>query len=177
MIKRVLTIMIGLFFIPTVSFAATSQEVAPLIDSIDMVWMMLGAFLVFFMHAGFAMVETGFTRSKNALNILMKNMMTIAIASVLYFLIGFGLMFGNTLGGFVGTSGFFLQGQVDQIGFFVFQAMFAATCATIISGAVAERIKLSSYLLLTIFMTGLIYPIVGHWLLVTGSGGTVGWQV
>ncbi|WP_277674273.1 ammonium transporter [Piscibacillus halophilus] len=164
MIKRILTIMIGLFFIPTVSFAATSQEVAPLIDSIDMVWMMLGAFLVFFMHAGFAMVETGFTRSKNALNILMKNMMTIAIASVLYFLIGFGLMFGNTLGGFVGTSGFFLQGQVDQIGFFVFQAMFAATCATIISGAVAERIKLSSYLLLTIFMTGLIYPIVGHWI-------------
>ncbi|MGP4070922.1 ammonium transporter [Piscibacillus sp. B03] len=164
MIKKVLSLMIGLSLIPTVSFAATSNEIAPLISSIDMVWMMLGAFLVFFMHAGFAMVETGFTRSKNALNILMKNMMTIAIASVLYFLIGFGLMFGETLGGFIGTSGFLLTGQTDQIGFFVFQAMFAATCATIISGAVAERIKLSSYLILTIFMTGIIYPIVGHWI-------------
>nr|WP_124221488.1 ammonium transporter [Aquisalibacillus elongatus] len=129
-----------------------------------MAWMMLGAFLVFFMHAGFAMVETGFTRSKNALNILMKNMMTISIAAVLYFLIGFGLMFGDTLFGLIGTSGFVLQGQTDQIGFFVFQAMFAATCATIISGSVAERMKLSSYLLLTLFMTGIIYPVVGHWI-------------
>ncbi|MDQ0159727.1 ammonium transporter [Alkalibacillus salilacus] len=165
MIKKISLILMVLLLIPSMTtFATTSQELAPIVDSIDMAWMMLGAFLVFFMHAGFAMVETGFTRSKNALNILMKNMMTISIASVLYFLVGYGLMFGDTLGGFIGTSGFLLQGHTDQIGFFVFQAMFAATCATIISGSVAERMKLSSYLMLTLFMTGVIYPVVGHWI-------------
>ncbi|GEL78404.1 ammonium transporter [Tenuibacillus multivorans] len=168
MIKKLSCLTAGLILLPTMVHADTHEDLAPVIDSIDMVWMMLGALLVFFMHAGFAMVETGFTRSKNALNILMKNMMTISIASVLYFLFGFGLMFGESLGGFIGSTGFFLQSEMDQIGFFVFQAMFAATCATIISGAVAERMRLSSYLLLTLFMTGLIYPIVGHW--VWGGG-------
>ncbi|SIS57419.1 ammonium transporter [Salimicrobium flavidum] len=149
---------------------ASAQAVSPeaAIASIDMIWVMIAAFLVFFMHAGFAMVESGFTRSKNALNILMKNFMTISIASVLYFLVGYGIMFGTSGGGFIGTDGFMLTGHEDQIGFFVFQAVFAATCATIISGAVAERMKLGAYLLLTLMMTGLIYPIVGHW--VWGGG-------
>ncbi|PBB06025.1 MULTISPECIES: ammonium transporter [Salimicrobium] len=149
---------------------ASAQTISPeaAIASIDMAWVMIAAFLVFFMHAGFAMVESGFTRSKNALNILMKNFMTISIASILYFLVGYGIMFGNSGGGFIGLDGFLLSGHEDQIGFFVFQAVFAATCATIISGAVAERMKLSAYLLLTLLMTGLIYPIVGHW--VWGGG-------
>ena len=131
--------------------------------SINLVWVMLGAILVFFMHAGFAMVEAGFTRSKNAVNILMKNVLTISLGGIVYFAIGYGLMFGDTAGGFIGTSGFALQG-VDDIAFFVFQAMFAATCATIISGAVAERTNLLAYLAVVVVMTAFIYPVVGHWI-------------
>ncbi|WP_128755872.1 ammonium transporter [Bacillus sp. LL01] len=152
--------------------SSTAHAQAPTVEglsvSLDMVWIMVAALLVFFMHAGFAMVESGFTRSKNALNILMKNFLTISIAAVLYLALGYAIMFGSSIGGFTGLDGFFLRGHEDQIGFFVFQAMFAATCATIISGAVAERMKLSSYILLTVAMTALIYPIVGHW--VWGGG-------
>ncbi len=136
-------------------------------SSVDMMWMMIGAILVFFMHAGFAMVETGFTRSKNTVNILMKNLLTVSLGSILYFFVGFAIMFGPSAFGMIGTEGFALLGRED-IGFFVFQAVFAATCATIISGAVAERMKLSSYLLITVAMTGIIYPVVGHW--VWGGG-------
>jgi ammonium transporter, Amt family len=131
--------------------------------SINLVWVMLGAFFVFFMHAGFAMVEAGFTRSKNAVNILMKNILTISIGGVVYFAVGYAIMFGDSAGGFVGISGFFLQG-VDDIAFFVFQAMFAATCATIISGAVAERTNIMAYMALVVVMTAVIYPVVGHWI-------------
>ncbi|MDX8361344.1 MULTISPECIES: ammonium transporter [Bacillaceae] len=157
-----LTLIISLFM-SSVAFAEGPTTTA-LQSSMDMMWIMVAALLVFFMHAGFAMVESGFTRSKNALNILMKNMLTISIASVLYFLVGYGIMFGSSAGGFIGTSGFALNGHEADVGFFLFQAVFSATCATIISGAVAERIKLSSYLLITILMTGFIYPVVGHWI-------------
>ncbi|MEK6267191.1 MAG: ammonium transporter [Planococcus sp. (in: firmicutes)] len=136
-------------------------------SSVDMIWVMLGAMLVFFMHAGFAMVESGFTRSKNTLNILMKNIITVSLGSILYFIVGYALMFGPSSFGLIGTQGFALSG-VEDIGFFVFQAVFAATCATIISGAVAERMNLSAYILLTIAMTAIIYPVVGHW--VWGGG-------
>ncbi|QAS52508.1 ammonium transporter [Halobacillus litoralis] len=153
---------------PMIASAETAVTAESVLQSLDMAWIMIAAFLVFFMHAGFAMVESGFTRSKNALNILMKNFMTMSIASVLYFVVGYGIMFGTSGGGIIGIDGFLLSGQEDQIGFFVFQAVFAATCATIISGAVAERIKLGSYLLLTVVMTGFIYPVVGHW--VWGGG-------
>lgn len=136
-------------------------------SSINMLWIMLGTILVFFMHAGFAMVESGFTRSKNTVNILMKNFITVSIASLLYFVVGYALMFGESFNGLIGTSGFALAG-VDDIAFFVFQAVFAATSATIISGAVAERMKLSAYFILTIAMVTVIYPVVGHWI---WSGG------
>ena len=89
------------------------------------------------------MLETGFTRSKNTLNILMKNFLTVSLGAILYFLVGFGFMFGESVFGAIGTDGFALFGREDM-GFFVFQSVFAATCATIISGAVAERMKLSS---------------------------------
>ncbi|MCA1056778.1 ammonium transporter [Rossellomorea aquimaris] len=165
MIKKIATLLLLSLTFATSAFAAPTAETVQ--ASVDSMWVMIAAFLVFFMHAGFAMVETGFTRAKNALNILMKNFLTVSIASVLYFLIGFGLMFGESAGGFMGIDSFFLSGRED-IGFFLFQSVFAATCATIISGAVAERMKLKSYILLTIVMTGVIYPVVGHW--VWGGG-------
>ncbi len=130
--------------------------------AINLVWIMLGAILVFFMHAGFAMVEAGFTRSKNTVNILMKNFLTISTGGIIYFLAGYAIMFGDTAGGFIGTSGFALQG-IEDITFFVFQTMFAATCATIISGAVAERTNIMAYMAIVIVMTLFIYPVVGHW--------------
>ncbi|MFC7322114.1 ammonium transporter [Halobacillus campisalis] len=166
--KIILLLLIASFSFPVAASAQTEVTAASVLESLDMVWIMIAAFLVFFMHAGFAMVEAGFTRSKNALNILMKNFMTMSIAATLYFIVGYGIMFGASGGGFIGLDGFLLSGHEDQIGFFVFQAVFAATCATIISGAVAERIKLSSYLMLTVAMTAFIYPIVGHW--VWGGG-------
>ncbi|MEE1130803.1 MAG: ammonium transporter [Caryophanon sp.] len=130
--------------------------------SINLVWVMLGAFLVFFMHTGFAMVEAGFTRSKNAVNILMKNFITISLGGIVYFFAGYAIMFGKSVNGMVGFSGFALQG-VEDIAFFVFQAMFVATCATIISGAVAERTNIFAYIAIVIVMTLFIYPVVGHW--------------
>ena len=163
--KKIGSIILAGSLFSTSAFAApvTAESVQL---SVNTMWVMIATILVFFMHAGFTMVEAGFTRAKNTLNIIMKNVLTISLGSILYFLIGYGVMFGNS-NGFFGTTGFALQG-VDDIGFFVFQAVFAATCATIISGAVAERMKLGSYLLLTMAMTGAIYPIVGHW--VWGGG-------
>lgn len=130
--------------------------------SINLVWVMLGAFLVFFMHTGFAMVEAGFTRSKNAINILMKNFITISLGGIVYFFAGYAIMFGDSVNGIIGFSGFALNG-VEDIAFFVFQAMFAATCATIISGAVAERTNITAYIAVVVVMTLFIYPVVGHW--------------
>ncbi|XBD02128.1 ammonium transporter [Pseudalkalibacillus hwajinpoensis] len=166
MMKKITSLFVALFFLSSGPAFAAGDESAltALSQSMDTVWVMIAAFLVFFMHAGFAMVETGFTRSKNALNILMKNLLTMSIGAVLYFVIGYGLMFGSSAGGFIGSDGFFLIGQSENIGFFVFQAVFAATCATIISGAVAERMKLISYIAVTIAMVGFVYPVVGHWI-------------
>ncbi|MFD1066734.1 ammonium transporter [Oceanobacillus locisalsi] len=162
MFKKALLFTVLLFLCTTPVYAqAPTPESLEL--SINLVWVMLGAILVFFMHAGFAMVESGFTRSKNTLNILMKNFLTICTAALLFFIAGYGIMFGSSTGSIIGTNGFFLNG-VEDIGFFVFQAMFVATCATIISGAVAERIKLGSYILIVVAMTAFIYPVVGHWI-------------
>jgi Amt family ammonium transporter len=136
--------------------------------SIDTVWILLAAFLVFFMQPGFAMVETGFTRSKNAVNILMKNLVDVCIGCVLFFLVGFGLMFGKDAGGFIGTDNFIVsilvRSNTSNFAFWIFQAVFAATAATIVSGAVAERIKFKNYLIYSVFITALIYPVVGHWI-------------
>ncbi|EQB35194.1 ammonium transporter [Virgibacillus sp. CM-4] len=160
MIKKSLLLFFILFLIASPVYAAPTT--ASLELSINLVWVMLGAFLVFFMHAGFAMVESGFTRAKNSLNILIKNFLTISVAAILFFVVGYGIMFGTSGGSFIGTDGFMLSG-VEDIEFFVFQAMFIATCATIISGAVAERMKLGVYVLIVVAMTAFVYPIVGHW--------------
>lgn len=152
-------------------FAADGLEISSALDSI---WIIIAAAMVFLMHAGFAMVETGFTRAKNAGNIIMKNFMTFCGGSLSFILVGFLLMFGISIRGFVGT-GVSLGGNwghldlgVPVFVFLIFQTVFAATAATIVSGAVAERIRFSSYLVYSIVLTALIYPVVGHW--VWGGG-------
>jgi Amt family ammonium transporter len=133
---------------------------------IDYVWTLIAAFMVFFMQAGFAMVEAGFTRAKNAANILMKNLMDFSLGSLIFWAFGFALMFGPTLGGWIGTGGFFLSGYTDKSWtyvFLIFQTVFAATAATIVSGAMAERTKFIGYLCYTVVITGLIYPVFGSW--------------
>jgi len=133
--------------------------------SIDFVWLLMTAFLVFMMQGGFAMLETGLTRAKNAGNIMMKNLIDFCFGSIAFWAVGFAFMFG-TENLFIGMSGFFLGGVVDQwqYAFWMFQVVFAATAATIVSGAVAERIKFKGYIFYTIFITAFVYPIAGHWI-------------
>ncbi len=132
---------------------------------LDVVWTCVAAFLVFFMQAGFAMVETGFTRAKNAVNILMKNLMDFSVGTIAFFLVGFGLMFGSSNGLF-GTTLFGLSGTTGNdwnYTFLLFQTVFAATAATIVSGAMAERTKFVGYLIYSFFISLAIYPIFGSW--------------
>jgi Amt family ammonium transporter len=147
--------------------AAVAASTEELQLNINIVWTCIAAFLVFFMQAGFAMVESGFTRAKNTVNILMKNLMDFAVGSVVFFLFGFGLMFGIS-NGYFGTTLFALSGA-DWAGadwnfsFLIFQTVFAATAATIVSGAMAERTKFRSYLVYSVFISAFIYPIFGSW--------------
>ena len=135
----------------------------------DTLWTCIAAFLVFFMQAGFAMVEAGFTRAKNAVNILMKNLMDFSSGAIVFWAVGFGLMFGAS-GGLFGTTDFCISGigengSVDtwSMAFLLFQTVFAATAATIVSGAMAERTKFKSYLIYTAVITGFVYPVFGSW--------------
>ncbi len=138
--------------------------------SIDTMWVLIGAALVFFMQAGFAMVETGFTRAKNAGNIIMKNLMDFAIGTVVFWIIGFGIMQGAGGNGFIGGMDFFVKGDYSSEGsytssaFFIFQTVFCATSATIVSGAMAERTKFSSYCIYSLIISAFIYPVSGHWI-------------
>jgi ammonium transporter, Amt family len=130
---------------------------------VDTLWTCLAAFLVFFMQAGFAMVESGFTRAKNACNIMMKNLMDLSIGSVAFWMIGFGLMFGAS-SGWIGTSNFFYNGETGfDWAFLIFQTVFCATAATIVSGAMAERTKYVGYLCYTLGITVIVYPVFGSW--------------
>jgi Amt family ammonium transporter len=149
----------------------TPDTVVELVNGLNTVWMLLGAMLVFFMQPGFALVEGGFTRTKNTANIMMKNIVDFAFGSLLFWIIGFGLMFGPGL--FVGTPSlcdpsFYSVEGLPTEGFLIFQTVFCATSATIVSGAMAERTKFSMYLVYTIFISVLIYPVSGHW---TWGGG------
>ncbi len=146
----------------------TSLETA-LVDyafSLNTVWVLIAAALVFFMQAGFALVEAGFTRSKNTTNILFKNLMDFVIGTIAFWLIGFGLMFG-TNNGFIGSFDLFSTGSyrtdMPDFAFLIFQTVFAATAATIVSGAMAERTKFNAYLMYSAVISLVIYPISGHW--------------
>lgn len=178
--RRTLLVVLALIVLPAVAVGhpepGPPQEAAQ--TNLNYVWTVLAAALVFFMQAGFALLESGFSRAKNAVNIIMKNVMDASAGALVFFAVGFGLMFGTTWGGWVGTDGFFLQNVGDQpetwtYVFYFFQAVFAATAATIVSGAVAERIKFSGYLVFSVAITGLIYPVFGAWAwggLFNGSG-------
>ena len=145
--------------------------------TINNVWMMICTALVFFMHLGFAFLEIGLTRQKNTLNILFKNIFIITVGLLLYCLVGFNLMYPGEFNGFIGFAGFGLDAPVTAEGAldlaynegytywtdFLFQGMFAATAATIVSGAVAERMKIGPFMIFTIIYVGLIYPIAGSW--------------
>ena len=152
-------------------FLAT-DPVADLSLSVDTVWMLLAAMLVFFMQPGFALCEAGFTRSKNTANILFKNFVDFMFGSILFWLLGFGFMFGSNGEGFIGMPHFgdfsFYESDLPVEGFLVFQTVFCATAATIVSGAMAERTKFSMYCIYSLFISLLIYPISGHW---TWGGG------
>ncbi len=141
-------------------------------NNLNVAWTCVAAFLVFFMQAGFAMVETGFTRAKNAVNILMKNLMDFSVGSLAFFLVGFGLMFGATANGWWGGSLFGMSGMVGTTDgggkewgytFVIFQTVFAATAATIVSGAMAERTRFIAYLIYSAIISLVIYPLFGKW--------------
>ena len=136
--------------------------------SADTIWVLIGAFLVFSMQPGFAMVETGFTRAKNAANIVMKNVMDMSLGSIVFWILGFGLMFGEDIGGFIGAPDFFVKGDYGAAypssSFFIFQTMFCATAATIVSGAMAERTNFLVYCIYSVLISALVYPISGHWI-------------
>lgn len=147
------------------------------ISLLDTMWVLIASFLVFIMHLGFTTIEAGLTRSKNTISIITKNVFTIVMGSIVFMIIGFTLAFSGS-GSFIGGLGcFFINGVgegpwpgllIPALAFFLFQAMFAATSATIVSGAVAERMKFSAYILVSVVLVGLIYPIITHW--VWGGG-------
>ncbi|OJU11075.1 MAG: adenylate cyclase [Clostridiales bacterium 43-6] len=137
-------------------------------SSVDVIWTLIAASLVFFMQAGFAMVETGFTRAKNAGNIIMKNLMDFALGSLVFWFVGFGIMFGSG-NGFFGAFDFFVQGDytfgaLPLPVFLIFQTVFCATAATIVSGAMAERTKFISYCIYSVVISLVVYPVSGHWI-------------
>lgn len=154
----------------------TPEEVQ---GTLNAIWVLIAAILVIFMNAGFGMLETGFCRQKNAVNILSKNLIVFALATIAFWAIGFSLMFGSG-NAIIGAGGWFLSGESEAYGldpfpdglpvsvFFLFQVAFAGTAATIVSGAVAERIKFVDFLIFSLLLTGISYPITGHW--VWGGG-------
>ena len=151
-----------------VASAQTPDEaIADLTSAIDTGWLLITATLVLFMQAGFAMVEAGFVRTKNVTNILMKNVLDACLGAIVYMAVGWAFAYGvnadGEAGGFIGMGNFFLNDFSDYASWF-FQFAFAATAATIVSGAMAERTKFSAYLVYTVLITGFVYPIVTHWI-------------
>ena len=162
-----------------ITLEGNAAAVAGVQTNLNYVWTLIAAALVFFMQAGFAMVESGFTRAKSACNIMMKNLLDFSMGSLAFWAIGFGIMFGTTKTGWFGTTDFFLSGWTGPDGdpwvlaFWMFQCVFAATAATIVSGAVAERTKFTGYLLYSAVVCAFIYPVFGSWAwgsLLNGNG-------
>jgi Amt family ammonium transporter len=166
--RRPMAVFAGALLALALLSSVSAQEADPIDDltaGIDQAWLMIAAFLVFFMQAGFAMVEAGFVRAKNTTNILMKNILDASVGAIAFWAVGWGIAYGLTgesAPGLFGDGDFFLKGFNDYAGW-IFQFAFAATAATIVSGAMAERTKFSAYLVYTVFITAFIYPVVVHW--------------
>jgi Amt family ammonium transporter len=159
--------LLALVLLPVTGWAEETLSLEQVQTHANYVWTLVTAFLVFFMQAGFAMVETGFTRAKNACNIVLKNLIDFCLGSLAFWAVGFGLMFGASNGWF-GTSGFFLSdfnaSQDPWIyAFWLFQVVFAGTAATICSGAMAERVKFHGYVIYAVLVSAIIYPVFGGW--------------
>lgn len=148
------------------------------LNSVDLLWVLLSSILVLLMQGGFLCLESGLTRSKNAINVALKNTSDFLITSLVWFLVAYGLMFGSSLKGWIGSDGFlpsFSAADPWLATFFLFQLVFCATAATIVSGAVAERMRFGAYHLVTLITVGLIYPVYGHWSWGGVLGGEPGW--
>lgn len=161
-----------------VAFAEDAVDAtAQLQQSLDTVWVLIAAFLVFFMQAGFGMVEAGFIRAKNTCNILTKNFLDFCMASLGFFVVGYALMFGDG-NGFLGTRGWLLMGLDERVGnlplfaFWLFQAAFCGAAATIVAGGMAERMNFKAYLIYSFLISAFVYPVIGHW--VWGGGWLAG---
>lgn len=164
---RLALLVLGLLLVPHLALAG--EETLSQANA-NILWTLIAAVLVMFMQAGFAMVETGFTRAKNAVNILMKNALDFGVGSIFFFLFGFAVMFGKDIAGFIGSTGFALSGYTGAtpdgqwtLTFWFFQCVFCATAATIVSGGIAERTNFKAYIFVSAVVTALIYPIFGHW--------------
>ncbi|MEB3226035.1 MAG: ammonium transporter, partial [Synechococcus sp.] len=132
---------------------------------LDQLWLLICSGLVLLMQAGFMCLESGLTRTKNSINVAVKNLSDFGLSVMLFWVLGYGLMFGRSVGGWIGSNDFFLAAETNAQGatFFLFQAMFCGTATTIISGAIAERLKFEAYIFIVLLVSGLIYPIFGHW--------------
>jgi len=163
--------------------AAAKANIDAVQSNINYVWMILAGALVFVMQAGFAMVELGFSRAKNSINIIMKNFLDFSISAIVFMFLGFGLMFGTSAGGWIGTDSFWLSSQPGDSPlwcFWFFQVVFAGTACTIVSGAMAERTKFVGYLIYAALLAAIVYPLGGHWAWGSfggayGVGGEKGW--
>ena len=174
---KIIRLLVGLYFMSfSVLLANGDPTAADAIFTVNNTWMLVATFLVFIMHLGFASLEAGLTQSKNTVNILFKNVSIIAIGILTYAVCGFNLMYPGEFNGYFGFAGFGITNPIGSAGLidyaggaytyftdFIFQAMFAATAATIVSGAVAERIKLSSFLIFSTVYVAIIYPVAGSW--------------
>ncbi|OYW72444.1 MAG: hypothetical protein B7Z37_24840 [Verrucomicrobia bacterium 12-59-8] len=163
--------------------AAVKADIDTVQVNLNVVWMVVAGALVFMMQAGFAMVELGFARAKNSINIIMKNFLDFCISALVFMFLGFGLMFGTSAGGWIGTDGFWLANHAandSMWSFWFFQVVFAGTACTIVSGAMAERTKFVGYLVYAGLLAGVVYPLGGHWAWGSfggsfGVGGEKGW--
>ncbi len=162
---------------PAAEVAEGAVPAAPTFDGLGTLWVLVTGVLVFFMQAGFAILEAGMIRAKNTANVLMKNLLDFCFAAIAFFVFGYAIMFGGT-GPIVGTSGWFMSGVPAAVNgvpveaFWLFQLMFAGTAATIVSGAIAERMRFAAYLVYSFLISAFIYPVVGHW--VWGGGWLAG---
>ena len=143
---------------------------------IDILWLLHCTALVMLMQAGFSCLESGLVRSKNSNNVAIKNFVDFCISAAMFWAFGIALMFGASLGGFIGTTGFFFSHATEPwlVAFFIFQLVFCGTATTIVSGAVAERMRFTGYLATAAVLSGMIYPVVGHWVWGLGESGAPG---